>query len=49
LVDEELKLNKEIENELKDRFKRKADLEKQERNKLLNKWRVNFAFFNHIF
>lgn len=44
LVDEELQLNKEIEKELKDRFKRKADLEKQEKNKQLNKWRVCFVF-----
>lgn len=41
LVDEELKLNREIELQLKDRFEKKRLQEKQERNKKLNEWRVS--------
>jgi hypothetical protein len=39
-VDAELKLNQEIEKELKNRFERQRKLEKQERNKKLNEWKV---------
>ncbi|CAF0949178.1 unnamed protein product [Brachionus calyciflorus] len=40
LVDEELKLNQEIEKELKNRFEKKRLQEKAERNKRLNEWRI---------
>lgn len=41
LVDEELKLNEEIEKELKNRFEKKRLQEKAEKNKKLNEWRVS--------
>lgn len=40
LVDEELALNREIEKELKQRFERRREFEKQILNKKLNEWRV---------
>jgi hypothetical protein len=40
LVDAELKLNQEIEKELKHRFEKQRELEKQERKKKLNEWKV---------
>jgi hypothetical protein len=39
-VDAELKLNQEIEKELKHRFEKQRELEKQDRNKKLNEWKV---------
>jgi hypothetical protein len=41
LVDEELKLNEEIEKELKHRFEKRRQQEKLELNKKLNEWRVS--------
>jgi hypothetical protein len=40
LVDEELKLNKEIEKELKGRLEKQAEMERREMNKKINKWKV---------
>ena len=40
LVDEELKLNKEIEKELKGRLDKQAEMERREMNKKINKWKV---------
>lgn len=40
VVDEELRLNQEIEKELKHRIEKRRELEKQELNKKLNQWRV---------
>ena len=40
LADAELKLNQEIEKELKHRTEKQKQLEKQQRNKQLNEWRV---------
>lgn len=40
LVDEELKLNQEIEKELKHRFEKRREAEKQQLNRKLNEWKV---------
>ena len=40
LADAELKLNQEIEKELKHRIEKQKQLDKQQRNKQLNEWRV---------
>jgi hypothetical protein len=40
LVDEELKLNKEIEKELKGRLDKQAEMERREMNRKINKWKV---------
>jgi hypothetical protein len=42
LADAELKLNQEIEKELKHRMEKQKQLDKQQRNKQLNEWRVSF-------
>ena len=45
LVDEEIKLNKEIEKELKQRLDKKRETEKQQICQKLNNWKVNNLFF----
>ena len=40
LAEAEIKLNQEIEKELKNRHEKEKQLEKQQRNKMLNEWRV---------
>ena len=41
LVDAELKLNQEIEKELKHRFEKQKEMEKMERQKRLNEWKLD--------
>lgn len=49
LVDEELRLNQEIEKELKHRFEKRREIEKQQLNKKLNEWKVNHADRKRVF
>lgn len=43
-IEAEIQLNKEIEKELKNRFAKRNEIEKQIRNKRLNEWRVSKNF-----
>lgn len=43
-IEAEIQLNKEIEKELKNRFAKRNEIEKQIRNKRLNEWRVSIIF-----
>lgn len=43
-IEAEIQLNKEIEKELKNRFAKRNEIEKQIRNKRLNEWRVIIIF-----
>ena len=49
MVDAEIKLNREIEKELRTRFEKQKLLEKQERNKRLNEWRVRSCCKTSVF
>ncbi len=44
-IEAEIQLNKEVEKELKNRFAKRNELEKQIRNKRLNEWRVSLKHF----
>jgi len=44
-IEAEIQLNKEVEKELKNRFAKRNEIEKQIRNKRLNEWRVSFLKF----
>lgn len=48
LVDDELRLNQEIEKELKHRFEKRREIEKQQLNKKLNEWKVIQIYGNKI-
>jgi hypothetical protein len=48
-IEAEIQLNKEIEKELKNRFAKRNEIEKQIRNKRLNEWRVSKNFLKSNF